>query len=248
MMWALLLGALALGYLVARVRQPRGKCWDYRRTWCWYAGLIVAGVAVVGPLPERAVSSFPAHMLGHLLLGMLAPILLTLGTPVTLLLRAIPVRHARRVVRVLGSAPIRVVAHPVPAALLNTGGLFLLYRSDLFLLMHDHAVVYLLVHLHVLAAGYLFTASIIGSDPVLHRPSFRYRAVVMVLAFGAHAVLAKSLIMYPPAGIGFEEAERASKLMYYGGDAVDAVLIVFFCHQWYRATAPRTQATALEGA
>jgi putative membrane protein len=240
--WLGMLAALALLYVIARFRQPGAKPWSGARAACWYAGLLVAGIALVGPLAERAHADFAFHMWVHLLLGMLAPVLLVLGAPVTLALRALPVTWARRSVRVLASPPLATLAHPVTAAVLNVGGLAVLYLTGLYAAMHDHAVIHVLVHGHVLFAGYLFTAAIAGIDPVAHRPSFAYRAVVLVVALGAHAVLAKWLYAHPPAGVPVADARAGSLLMYYGGDAVHLILITLFCAQWYRAARPRTRA------
>ncbi|MDQ3657659.1 MAG: cytochrome c oxidase assembly protein, partial [Chloroflexota bacterium] len=81
--WIVLLVTLGLLYAVGIARQPGTKPWKGRRTLFWYAGLCVVGAALIGPLPEAAHGDFVVHMLGHLLLGMLAPILLVLGAPVT---------------------------------------------------------------------------------------------------------------------------------------------------------------------
>ena len=44
----------------------------------WYAGLGCAGAGLIGPVATAAHTSFAAHMAGHLLLGMIAPLLLVL--------------------------------------------------------------------------------------------------------------------------------------------------------------------------
>ncbi len=239
--WVVLLLALGAGYAIALWRQPAGKSWPPWRAISWHAGLAIAAAAMTGPIADAARADFRAHMLGHLLLGMLAPMLLVQGAPVTLELRALPVARARGAVRVLSSRPLWLLSHPVTASVLNVGGLVAVYLTDLFSLMHEHAAVSLLVQGHVLAAGYLFTAAMIGIDPIAGRPSYRFRMVVVVAALGIHAALAKSLYASPPAGVPIDQAEAASKLMYYGGDIIDLALITILCWQWYRATAPRSR-------
>jgi len=167
-----------------------------------------------------------------------APVLLCRAAPVTLLLRALPAAGARRVTRLLGWRPVRVVTHPLVAAALDAGGLWLLYATDLYPRMHASPVVHLAVHAHVLVAGYLFTASVVGVDPDPHRPSLRVRLLVLVLFTAAHAVLAKWLYAHPPDGVAVDDAERGSQLMYYGGDAVHLVLFVLLLRVWYDAGAP----------
>ncbi|EPE61667.1 putative membrane protein [Exiguobacterium sp. S17] len=88
-------------------------------------------------------------MIGHLLLGMLAPLCLALSAPMTLLLRTLDVHVARRVTRVLKSRPLQFFTNPVTASILNIGGLYLLYMTDLYSLMHQSILLYVLIHLHV---------------------------------------------------------------------------------------------------
>ncbi|WP_342211881.1 cytochrome c oxidase assembly protein, partial [Listeria monocytogenes] len=54
-------------------------------------GVVAALAAVAGPLAEHAHHDFAAHALTPVLLGMLAPLLLSLARPLTRLLRALPV-------------------------------------------------------------------------------------------------------------------------------------------------------------
>ena len=237
--WLILLGLLA-GFYLLGVCSPRHKQpWPWHRTLLWTAGVITAAAALIGPTAQNAAGDFPQHILAHLLLGMLAPLLLVLGAPVTLLLRALPTAAAKRVTRLLGSPPLRIVTHPVTALALNTGGLWLLSTTDLHTATHDQGTVAALIWFHMLAAGYLFTAAIIGLDPVRHRPSWMTRAVVLIASMAGHAILAKWLYAHPPTGFPTEEAERGAKLMYYGGDAVDLLIVIIFCAQWYRWTRPR---------
>jgi len=228
------LWAAAAGYLAALIAARRaGRWWPPWRTACWYAGLLVAAAAATAP-----GHGFAAHMTGHLLLGMAAPVLLVLAAPVTLVLRALPVRRARTLSHVLAGRPVRVLTHPVTAAALDAGGLWVLYTTGLFAVMAERPWVHLLVQAHVLAAGYLFTASMIGVDPAPHRPGRRFRAVVLVAFAAAHAMLAKHLYGHPPAGVLPAGGRAGAELMYYGGDLIDLVLIVVFCRQWYAATDP----------
>jgi putative membrane protein len=122
--------------------------------------------------------------------------------------------------------------------MLNAGGLWLLYTTELFPAMHRHPWLATLVHLHMLAAGYLFTAAMIGADPMPHRPSRPVRAVVLVAGLAAHGILAKYLYGHPPAGVPVVQAEAGAQLMYYGGDLLHLALLVVFCRQWYAASAP----------
>ena len=204
------------------------------------AGVACALAALVGPLAEAGQHDLTAHMAGHLLLGMVAPLLLVLADPVTLALRTLPVARARELVRVLRSRPARLLTHPATATVLDVGGLWVLYRTGLFAVMMTSPPVHALVMAHVLLAGWLFTHAVAGYDPTPSRPSFAVRAAWLVAGLAAHEMLARSLVVHPPAmaGMGAVGAGTGAALMYYGGDVVDVVLMVLLCAQWYAATAP----------
>ena len=133
---------------------------------------------------------------------------------------------------------MRVLTEPGVAAVLDVGGLWLLYGTPLLDLAHEHPLLDVVVHGHVLLAGYLFTAVLVGSDPLPHRRGTRHLLVVLVLALAAHDVLAKRLYA-AAAGMDVVDEQRGALLMYYGGDAVDLALAVLICARWYRRTRPR---------
>jgi putative membrane protein len=194
--------------------------------------------AVLGPPGRLADDNFGWHMIVHLLLGMIVPLLFAVGAPVSLLLRVVDVRTARRVTRVLRSLPVRVLTEPVVAAALDIGGLWLIYRTGILAAMHHHLPLHLAVHVHLVLAGFLFTATLVDADPLPHRRSHLYRALVLLVAIAAHDLLAKSLYADPPAMVPAGQAEAGAMIMYYGGDVVHLVVLVLLCAHWYRAARP----------
>jgi putative membrane protein len=234
-------GVAAVVYVVAAASEnKRGKrYWPAHRTVLWIAGLGCVAVTLVGPLAERSHSEFPAHMLSHLIVGMLAPLLLVLAAPVTLALRTLDVVPARRLSRMLGSGPVRFLSHPIPAATINVGSLWLVYTTPLSEAMQQDLLLHYVLLAHFLLAGYLFTVSIIGVDPAPHRAGFRMRLAVLLLAIAGHSILAKYIYANPPQGASVPASELGGMLMYYGGDLVELALITVFFAQWYRRTRPR---------
>lgn len=230
--------ALLYIYSVIRTNQSFRQ-WPLSRTICWCVGLLTLCIAVVGPLANTAVLDFRVHMLSHLLFAMIAPLLLVLAAPMTLLLRLLPTPAARFVTTILKSEYCRIITHPIFAAVLNVGGLWYLYTTNLYILMHDYMLLHWLVHLHLFFAGYLFTLSIISVDPVYHKKSFVYRAGVLIMALACHNILAKYVYTHPPEGVVGYQAEQGSMWMYYGGGIIDAFIIFMLCLQWYKATRPR---------
>lgn len=190
----------------------------------------------VGSLPGGA---FTAHMAQHLVVGMAAPLLFVLARPLTLALRALAPGSARRgLVALAHSRVVGWLVFPPLAALLDVGGLWLLYRSGLFAAMQHDRWLHAVVHLHVLAAGLLFTFAVCQLDAVRRRWSLTVRGTTLLAAGAAHAVLAKSLYAAAPPGTTFPAADlhTGAQLMYYGGDLVEAGLAVVLAASWYRAT------------
>jgi len=236
---SLFIMAIAVYLLCVVISNRRYKPWPIYRVILWIFGVLAAAVALVGPLANQAHHDFTAHMGVHLLLGMLAPLLMALAAPMTLLLRTFNVAVARRLSKILRSSMVRFLTDPFVASVLNVGGLWVLYTTSLYKEMHENVLLHLFIHLHIFLAGYVFTLSVIYIDLTSHRNGFLYRAVVLILATAAHSILAKYIYAHPPIGVIPTQAEEGAMLMYYGGDAVTLIIIYVLCHQWYRGTRPR---------
>jgi putative membrane protein len=221
-----LLAALLVVAAVMYVVAARGTGWPARRTVRWLLGngTAVTGVAVWS---LGGAHDLRLHVVGHLLLGMAAPLLLVTAAPITLALRALPREHARTLGRLLRRRPLAVLTDPVVAALLDVGGLWVMYRTALL-----SEVSPLLLQVHMLLAGYLFAVALIGPDPAPHRPGLVLRAGVLVAAVAAHDVLAKLLYAAPPPGLPAAQAEAAGLLMYYGAAPVHVALFVLLGREW----------------
>lgn len=233
------LGIVAVAAYVAVA--ARTQDWPLARTLSWTAGWVALVAALVNNASAHGGGhghgahhsfDFVGHMVSHVVVGMAVPLLLGLAAPVTLALRVLPVSSARRVSRVLRSRPSEVLTHPLVAATLNIGGLWLLYRTWMFEYMQGGTWVAWLIELHIVAAGYLYTYSLVGVDPSPHRTSFGLRAAVLVLSIAAHNILAKTLYADPPPGVSAADAELGSQVMYYGGIPFELALVVLLIHRW----------------
>jgi putative membrane protein len=222
------------------VTKRRKKSWQLYRLFLWMAGISCALVPIAGPLAARSHQDFKAHMLGHLLLGMLAPLLMVLARPMTLILRTLDVKQARYLTRILKSNPIRLISKPMVPSLLNVGGLWVLYTTSLYQMMQQNGLLHIVIHLHVFLAGFLFTGAFIYMDPQPHRTSYLYRTSVLITALACHGILSKYIYAHPPMGVPIDQAKTGGLLMYYGGDAIDLILIIILCNQWFKESRPRT--------
>jgi putative copper resistance protein D len=72
------------------VLAKRGDKWPVGRTIAFALGITATDFATSGGLGLYAQFSFSYHMTAHMVLGMIAPIGLVLGAPMTLALRTLP--------------------------------------------------------------------------------------------------------------------------------------------------------------
>jgi putative membrane protein len=218
-------------YLAAALRQrgPGGVGWPHRRTAAFGVGAILLAVGLTLP-----VGGFAAHAWGHLLVGMLAPLGLVLGAPVTLLLRTVDRRRGRALVRLLRRPAFAFLAHPVTGLALTTGGLYVLYLTPLYRATLTNPAAHHLVHLHFLLSGLVFTWSVAGPDPGPHRARVPVRLVVLGVAVAAHAALAQ--LMYAGLAVDVpappDDLRAGATVMYYGGDLAEIALALALLATW----------------
>jgi putative membrane protein len=196
--------------------------------------VVTIAVALVSPLSAHD-EQFSVHMVQHILLGMLGPLLLAFSAPVTLALRTLPPHPRKRMVGVLHSRLIRILANPLVATAAFLGGIYGVYFSPLYHASLIHPLLHDLVHLHLLVSGCLLAWAFAAVDPVPRIWSNRVRLALLFIALGGHQALAK--IMYAGyssvTGVSADQLHLGAGIMYYGGDLVDAAIVFAFCHRWY---------------
>ena len=201
LMIGLLVIAVALYIKGVMVLTKRGDKWPVGRTISFAIGISAVDFATSGGLGLYAHFSFSWHMVAHMTLGMIAPIAIVLGAPITLALRTLPQgrNSEERGVRgtllsALHSRYSSIVVNPVGALVIFDGSLFLLYFTSLFSkLMNTHAG-HLFMNIHFLLAGFLFFHVIIGIDPNPKRPPFLVRIVTLLVAMSIHAFFSVALM------------------------------------------------------
>lgn len=186
---------LAVLYLAGvRTLRRRGDGWPAGRTVSWLAGCVVILLATSSGVGRYSPAVFSVHMVSHMLLSMVAPVLLVLGGPVTLALRALPVAGKdappgpREWLLAFVRSPVaKVLTHPVVALLLFVGSFYLLYFSGLFDNALNYHWAHLLMNAHFLLAGYVFYWPVIGIDPSPRRLPHLGRLGMMFAAMPFHA-------------------------------------------------------------
>ena len=164
---------MAVLYLagVRRLRR-RGDAWPAGRTFSWLLGCFVLLFVTSSGVGRYMPAMFSMHMVAHMLLSMLVPILLVLGGPVGLALRALPAAGRGEppgmrewLLAALHSRLSRVLTNPVVATALFVAGFYGLYLGGLFDTAVGSHVGHLVMNVHFLVSGYLFYWVVIGVDP-----------------------------------------------------------------------------------
>jgi len=224
-------------YLFAALRIRRTARWRSWRIVSFTVGTVLIVTSMLPPLASWAHHDLRGHMLQHLFLGMFGPLGLVFGAPGSLLLRSISARTARGIMNFLRARPIRFLIHPVTAAFLDIGGMYLLYLTPFYTLSMSDPALFVLLHVHFVLSGYLFTWSVAGPDPAPHRPSRHVRLAAIFFATAAHAILGKLMYGYGyPQGTqaSLAEIQAAAQWMYYGGDLAEFLIIIGFFAAWFR--------------
>ena len=180
---------MALLYLagVRRLRR-RGDSWPTGRIVAWLLGCLVLLFATSSGVGRYMPAMFSMHMAAHMLLSMLTPVLLVLGAPVTLALRALPTAGKgdppgprEWLLAALHSRVSRFFTNPIVATVLFVAGFYGLYFGGIFDAAVGTHAAHLAMNLHFLLTGYLFYWVVIGIDPT-PRPIPPLGKVAMVFA------------------------------------------------------------------
>ncbi|GGM67126.1 cytochrome c oxidase assembly protein [Dactylosporangium sucinum] len=174
----------------------RGDHWPVARTAMWVSGWVVVIVATSSGLARYAPVLFSAHMIQHMILTMVAPILFVLAAPATVGLRALrpsadPAWAGPRewITAALHSRSARLLTHPAVAFGIYTTSLYGMYLTDLYEIALRSHLGHLVMIAHFLGAGYLFFWVLIGADPSPRpRPAFPFRLVILLIFMAMHAI------------------------------------------------------------
>jgi putative copper resistance protein D len=173
----LIFGTAALvfaGLYLAGVRRlrRRGDHWPAGRTVSWLLGCLALLFVTSSGLGRYMPAMFSMHMADHMLLSMLVPILLVLGGPVSLALRALPTAGRddppgmrEWLLTALHSRLSRFLTNPIVATVLFIAGFYGLYLGGVFDAAVGSHMGHVAMNVHFLVSGYLFYWVVIGVDP-----------------------------------------------------------------------------------
>ena len=201
LMLGLLIFLVALYIKGVVILTKRGDKWPVGRTVAFALGISAVDFATSGGLGLYSHFAFANHMMAHMVLGMIAPIGIVLGAPITLALRTLPLGRNQQesgirgiFIELLHSKLSKFYTNPVVALAIFDGSLFALYFTPLFgNIMQGHSG-HFFMSLHFLLAGFLFFQVLIGIDPLPRKVPHIAKIIVIFAAMSIHAFFSISVM------------------------------------------------------
>ncbi|WP_144791064.1 cytochrome c oxidase assembly protein [Kocuria palustris] len=252
-LWVAIIATLGLSYGWALWKVSRvGGRWSPLRAVSWYVGLALLMYATSGGLAIYARVLFSAHMVEHMSLTMIIPVFLVLGSPVTLLLRALEPRQdgtrgpREWILRLVHSTWGRVVTHPIFAGVNFAASIVIFYFTPLLGITLRTHVGHEFMMAHFLFTGYMFALVLVGQDPIPYRPAHFMRLVLLIATMVYHAFVGVTIMGmdtlleaswfgnmgrdWGPSAI--EDQQIGGALMWGIGELPTALLAVVVAIQW----------------
>jgi putative copper resistance protein D len=243
----LLVAAFLYGYGVVRLRQ-RGHHWPPGRTIAFVVGGLgsMAAVTVTG-IEAYDDTLLSVHMVQHMVLGMVGPIFLALGAPVTLALRTLAPGPRKKLLAVLHSRVVNVITFPLFAFGVFVATPFALYFTGLYHVSLEHDWLHELTHVHFVVVGCLFFWPLLGLDPLPNRWPYPARALIMVLSVPFHTVLGLTIMQsstllagdyYPALHLAWADPHTdqvlAGGILWAAGEMVSVTTLGILIIQWIK--------------
>ena len=224
---------LAVAYVAGlrRVRRP----WPTSRATSFFVGCAVLVAAGVWP-----GTGFTAHMAEHVAIGMVAPLLLALGAPITLALQSSGPSTGRTLRLLLRSRAVRVLTHPLVAWLVFGATLVALVFSPVLEWSASNEAVHALVHLHFLLVGSLFAATFIAIDPIPHPLPHGARLLGVLLLVPFHAFVGVALLtarrpLFPSVYPSISDQHSAAGVLWSSGELLTLAMGGIVFARWWAA-------------
>jgi putative copper resistance protein D len=222
--------AAAAVYLIGARRVARG--WPWRYTLSFLAGIGCVLVAVQSGIDAYDDQLLSDHMIQHLFLLELAPLLLLTGRPGILLLRAMPPSRRPALARRL--MKLRPFTHPLSCLTIFYVIVFGIHVPAFFDATLRQPLLHDLEHLLFLVAGLLMWWPLVDADPLPHarldglgRLVYVIAAMVPMTVIGAYLNRASSLVYtgyaLPAHSLGISaivDQQRAGAIMWVLGSSL----------------------------
>jgi putative membrane protein/putative copper resistance protein D len=249
---ACLLGLGLYGWGVVRLAR-RGDAWSWGRTASFVIGVLTVLLVTCSRLNDYGMVMFSVHMVQHMVISMLSPILILLGAPITLALRALPVAATRGskgprelLLMFLHSRYMRIITHPAFTIPLFIASLYALYFSPVFDFLMGSSAGHIVMMCHFLAVGLVFFWPIMGVDPGPHRPGYLMRMLELFAGMPFHAFFGIALMMAsqpmvesyknPSASLGIDalaDQTAAGGIAWAFSEIPSVLVLLALLFQWY---------------
>ncbi|MGV9588045.1 cytochrome c oxidase assembly protein [Streptomyces tendae] len=248
---ACLLGLALYGWGVVRLVR-RGDKWPVGRTVAFAAGVLSVALMMCTKLNDYGMVMFSVHMVQHMVISMVSPILLLLGAPITLALRALPPAGRGHkgprelLLMLLHSRYMRIITHPAFTIPLFIASLYALYFTPLFDTLMGSQAGHIGMMVHFLAVGVVFFWPIMGVDPGPHRPGYLMRMLELFAGMPFHAFFGIALMMAsspmvdtfenPPASLGIDalsDQNAAGGIAWAFSEVPSVLVLLALLFQWY---------------
>ena len=246
--WLPAVGAVVLWWLLVRRVRSRGGRVAAVRTAAWVAGVAIIVTALDSGIGLYDTTLFSVHMIQHLLLTMAAPPLLLFAGPITLLLQAAtPAVRRRRILPVLHSRVLGIVANPVVAGVLFALVMWGTHISPVFEASLENVTIHEAEHAAYLASALLLWWPVIGRDPSpwrlgraagalylgLQMPQMAFLSVAMLMAPAPlYAAYANTTRTWGPTPLA--DQQLAAGIMWVGGSLVFIGAVIVLIALWMR--------------
>lgn len=248
---ALIVALAVFAALMARYRRTTGKSWPALRTISGFLAALLIAECSEGGLGVYGQSLFYLHMVEHLLLIMIVPLLIIAAGPLQLLADGsadggVRVRAFMRspVVSVLTHPAVTLVAYTLLVAGTHLTG-FMNAEMSSPALHTAEITAYVVV-------GYLYFCPLVGREPVRWNPSPIIRMVLLAVAMPVdtftgvvlgqttHYPWPAMAAMQPSWGPGaLADLHGGGAVMWIGGDAIMAALFFAAFYSWSRRSDER---------
>ncbi|GGX23755.1 cytochrome c oxidase assembly protein [Streptomyces chartreusis] len=248
---ACLVGLALYAWGVVRLRR-RGDAWSVWRTISYVAGVLSVMLVMCTGLNDYGMVMFSVHMVQHMVISMLSPILILLGAPITLALRAMPPAGRGRkgprewLLALLHSRYMRIITHPAFTIPLFIASLYALYFTPIFDFLMGSKTGHIAMMIHFLAVGVVFFWPIIGVDPGPHRPGYLMRMLELFAGMPFHAFFGIALMMAsepmvetfknPPGSLAIDalsDQNAAGGIAWAFSEVPSVLVLIALLFQWY---------------
>ncbi|WP_369140504.1 cytochrome c oxidase assembly protein [Modestobacter versicolor] len=247
--------AMAVGYGLGLWRlHRRGVRWSVGRTTAWLTGCASLFYVTASGLQSYGMALFSLHMVQHMVLSMITPLLLLMGAPVTLALRGLPADPGvagmprRLLLGALHSRLAQAVASPLFTVPLFIASLYGVYFTPLFDDLMATTAGHTFMLLHFLVTGLLFFGPILAVDPWPRRSTHGGRMLELLLPapfhafFGVIVMMSNTVLLTsyvdPPASWGIDplyDQGAAGGIAWSFGELPTVLVLAVVFFSWTRS-------------